>query len=109
MDSVASFQVKNNGDIPVIVIAPVGPPERVLPGKTSPPFTASGKYSIQSEVEKLPLPPPEILVVFSQGGHLDATAINAPSVKVDVITNFDFPKGESDLLAHNTEHSLFLA
>jgi hypothetical protein len=47
-----------------------------------------------SEVENLPYPPPEVLVVFSAGGHLDTRAINSPSVKIDVITNFDYPKGD---------------
>jgi len=89
-----SFQVKNNGNIPVIVtsqpilLAPV----EVLPGETSEPFTAGAEYSIQSKFENLPLPVPEVRIVFSPGGHLDARAINKPSVKVDVITNFDFPK-----------------
>ena len=58
----------------------------ILPGETSEPFTAGATCSIQSEVEKLPLPPPELRVVFSPGGHINAKVINAPSLDVDTIT-----------------------
>ena len=97
MHSVASFQVKNNGHTPVIIaMGPVpgglpDPPVKLLPGKTSLPFTLAADYSIQSDIE--PLPPAEVLVALTPG-HLDAKAINAPSVKVDIIANFDLPKGD---------------
>jgi hypothetical protein len=55
----------------------------------SPPAWISD-YRFQSEVERLPLPVPELLVAFSLGGHLGARTISAPALKVDIITNFDF-------------------
>ena len=107
---VASFQVKNNGDIPVIITSgPIPlPPVKVLPGETSIRFTAGAEYSIRSEIEHLPLPPPEVLVVFSPGGQLNAKAINAPSVNIDVIANFDFPKGDPVLTWHPTQTAHYL-
>lgn len=47
MDSVARFQVRNNGVSAVDIIKPTGPPERVSHRETSPPFTISRKYGIQ--------------------------------------------------------------
>ena len=105
MHPVASFQVRNYGDIPVIITAsPILPaPVRVLPGETSDPIYAAARYSIQSEIERLPLPVPEIIVHFSPNGNLDVKAINSPSVKVDVIVNFDFLGGDLVLPSHITQ------
>ena len=89
MHTVASFEVKNNGKNTVIVLYFKLPPVIIPPGEKSEPFTQAATYSIQSEVENLPEPPPEVVVEFSPKGHLDARKIGSPSVKVDVIANFD--------------------
>lgn len=89
-----SFQVKNNGHVAVIIthgVIPL-PPVLVPPGATSPPFTSAGRYSIRSELEHLPLPDPEIVVTFSPEEQFEAKAINRPSVNVEIIAKFDFPK-----------------
>ena len=99
----ASFQVKNNGRFAVIITAsPILPaPVKVPPGETSEPITVGAHYSIKSEVDHLPHPPPEILVDFSPKGHLNAKAVHSPTMlDVDVIANFDFAKGDSVLLLH---------
>jgi hypothetical protein len=93
---IASFQVKNNGQITVVITHGTipQPPVLVPPGATSPPFTFGGKYSIRSELEHLPLPDPEIVITFSPEEQFEAKAINRPSVNVEIIAKFDFPKGE---------------
>ena len=104
MHPVASFHVKNKGVFPVIIASdpsiPMAPVE-VLPGETSVTFHAIGEYSITSRVEKKPLPPPQLLVGL-KSGHLDAKAINAPSVNVDLIANFDFSTGDPVFPSHTT-------
>ena len=67
---------------------------KVLPGETSPPFTTSAQYRIQAEFDHLPFPAPQIFVTFSAEEIFEAKVINRPRVNVDLISNFDFPKGD---------------
>jgi len=95
MHCVASFQVKNNGYVNVFVnLEKPTLAVTVPPGETSPPFNYPGTYIIRSELENLPLPPPEIVVTFSPGEPFEAKAINRPNLNVDIIAKFDFPKGD---------------
>ena len=107
MHVVAGFKVKNNGEFPVIISAsPIRIADvKVLPGETSPVFRTTSEYRIKSEVEKPILPPPEVLVTISPGGHVDTVAINTPSVKVDVIVIFDFPTGDPVFPSHTTQNA----
>ena len=97
MHCVASFEVKNNGTINVF-IAQADPPIEVLipPGKTSPAFSSPGTYIIKAELEKLPLPPPEIIITFSPGQTFEVKAVNKPNLNVEIFANlkFDFSKGD---------------
>jgi hypothetical protein len=100
---VDSFQVKNTGEVPVIITAKsiFFPPVTVPPGKTSERITASTVYSIQ--VELLPRPVPEVQVSFSQEGFLDARVLHEHSVKVDIIVHFDLHKGDFVLPSRPTQ------
>jgi hypothetical protein len=78
----------------------------VRPGQTSEPFTLLAEYGIQSDSENLPPQEPKVLVVFSPGGRLNATAVNSPTLNVDVIANFNLVKG--DLFCPHTQHKTLI-
>jgi hypothetical protein len=94
MHCAESFQVKNNGPTSVEVFFNIHPPVTVPPGETSRPFVAPGEYKILPNPTTLPLPRPEIIVIFSPGELFEAKAINSPSLNVDIIAQFDFIKGD---------------
>ncbi|KIK01597.1 hypothetical protein K443DRAFT_98342 [Laccaria amethystina LaAM-08-1] len=95
MHCVASFQVKNNGNINVFVnLKKPSLAVTVRPGEISPPFTSPGTYIIRSEREHLPFPPPEIAVIFSPGKLFEAKSINNPSLNVEILAKLDFPNGD---------------
>ncbi|KIK01583.1 hypothetical protein K443DRAFT_98315 [Laccaria amethystina LaAM-08-1] len=95
MHCVASFQVRNNGKINVFVnLEKPSLAVTVPPDETSPPFSSPGTYIIRSELENLPLPPPEIVVTFAPGETFEAKSINRPNLNVDIIAKFDFKKGD---------------
>lgn len=95
MHCVANFTVKNNGKTNVFVFLEKPSLEvTVPPGQTSLPFGSSGTYIIRSELENLPLPPPEILVAFAPGETFETKSINRPNLNVDLIAKFDFGGGD---------------
>ena len=100
MATVASFKVKNNGTNTIFVFYFLLPPVEIPPGETSKPFTQAATYSIKSEIGPKP-EPSEVVVDFKPKpeGHLVAKKKGShwDDVKVDVIANFDWLKGDAVL------------
>ncbi|EDR06262.1 uncharacterized protein LACBIDRAFT_328924 [Laccaria bicolor S238N-H82] len=91
----SSFTVKNNGKNDVFVfLEKPSLAVTVPPGQTSLPFSSPGTYIIRSELENLPLPPPEIVVAFAPGETFETKSINRPNLNVDITAKFDFGGGD---------------
>ena len=87
---IASFKVKNDGSVNLIITRgpiPV-PPVVVSPGSTSPPFTGGGIYYIRLQHHPpLPGPSSEIIVTFKPGKEIDAKSIGNP-IDAEIIAKF---------------------
>ena len=81
---IASFKVKNDGSVKLIITHVPLPPVVVFPGSTSPPFTGAGIYYIRPQ----PLPErSEIIVTFTPKKEIDAKSIGNP-IDAEIIAKF---------------------